>query len=141
MTPLELSFEAVYGGSPRRSDTHRAGSTARRAHRLQRGIRTADRDSATDACCYSPQHEQIVHALRCDARASVSFGLGAPPAERFAKYVYGCIAEVAAAGFEVPPLDMHVSSTVRSASDCRRALRWRSHAKSFARCSIYRSTT
>jgi galactokinase len=38
--------------------------------------------------------------------------LDAPPAERFAKYVYGCIAEVAAAGFEVPPLDMHVSSTV-----------------------------
>jgi galactokinase len=43
---------------------------------------------------------------------SVSFGLGTPPAARFARYVYGCIAEVVAAGFEVPPLDMHVSSTV-----------------------------
>ena len=42
----------------------------------------------------------------------MSFGLGAPPAERIRQYVYGCIAEVAAAGFEVPPLDMHVSSTV-----------------------------
>lgn len=43
---------------------------------------------------------------------SVSFGVDAPPAQRFAMYVYGCIAEVIAAGFEVPPLDMHLSSTV-----------------------------
>jgi galactokinase len=43
---------------------------------------------------------------------SVSFALHQPPEERFATYVYGCIAEVVGAGFEVPPLDMHVSSTV-----------------------------
>ena len=43
---------------------------------------------------------------------TVSFSLDAPPSERFATYEYGCIAEVAAAGYEVPPLDIYVSSTV-----------------------------
>jgi galactokinase len=43
---------------------------------------------------------------------SASFSLEAPPPEQFAKYVYGCLAELQAAGFAVPPLDLHVASEV-----------------------------
>jgi galactokinase len=43
---------------------------------------------------------------------TVTFSLDRPPKERFARYVFGCLAEIVAAGFEVPPLDMHLSSTV-----------------------------
>jgi galactokinase len=37
---------------------------------------------------------------------------GTAPAEQFARYVHGCVAVVAEAGFDVPPLDVHVSSDV-----------------------------
>jgi len=45
-------------------------------------------------------------------RRGLQFTLAAPPAEHFATYVYGCLIEARAAGLAVPPLDIHVKSTV-----------------------------
>ena len=42
----------------------------------------------------------------------LEFSLAAPPAEQFARYVHGCLAEAAASGFEIPPLAIHVCSQV-----------------------------
>jgi galactokinase len=43
----------------------------------------------------------------------VQFGLDAPPEARFARYVYGCLHELAAAGHALPAgLNIHVSSDV-----------------------------
>jgi galactokinase len=113
VTPLELSFEAVYGGSP-----SAIGHAPGRVNLL------GEHTDYNEGFVLPIAIPQLTHvAIRRSTSSlftlyaatleqSVSFGLDAPPAERFAKYVYGCIAEVAAAGFEVPPLDMHVSSTV-----------------------------
>ena len=35
-----------------------------------------------------------------------------PPEEHFARYIYGCVQELEAHGFTVPPLNTHVTSTV-----------------------------
>ncbi len=43
---------------------------------------------------------------------TVSFSLDVRPAEHFATYVYGCLAEARAAGAPVPPLDIDVRSEV-----------------------------
>lgn len=43
---------------------------------------------------------------------SLEFALDARPAEQFARYVYGCLAEARAAGADVPPLEIHVASEV-----------------------------
>ncbi|HJV62111.1 MAG TPA: galactokinase [Albitalea sp.] len=43
---------------------------------------------------------------------TVDFELDAAPAEQFARYVYGCLVEARDAGIAVPPLDIHVESTV-----------------------------
>ena len=43
---------------------------------------------------------------------TVRFTLGQPPAEHFASYVYGCLILVRERGLPVPPLDIHVASTV-----------------------------
>lgn len=51
-----------------------------------------------------------VYAATLDRTAM--FTLEARPSERFATYVYGCVAEARTAGFDIPPLDMHLSSTV-----------------------------
>ncbi len=51
-----------------------------------------------------------VYAAELDERAS--FALGSPPTERFARYVYGCVRELHERGFEVAPLNIHVSSNV-----------------------------
>jgi len=40
------------------------------------------------------------------------FSLDGPPAEQFARYVYGCLKAVAALDVPLPPLDIHVSSDV-----------------------------
>ncbi len=44
--------------------------------------------------------------------ACVDFTLQAPPAPHHATYVYGCLLEARHAGFEIPPLDLHVASDV-----------------------------
>lgn len=43
---------------------------------------------------------------------SARFTLDTPPAEQFARYVYGCLVEARAAGIDVPPLVIEVDSTV-----------------------------
>jgi galactokinase len=52
----------------------------------------------------------IVYAAELDETAH--FALAEPPEQPFASYVYGCIRELHDRGFEVPPLNIHVSSTV-----------------------------
>ncbi len=42
----------------------------------------------------------------------MTFNLDAPPSDGFATYLYGCVFEARAEGFDVPPLDIHVSSNV-----------------------------
>ena len=112
MTPLE-SFEAVYGGTPS-AIGHAPGRVNLLGEHtdynegfvlpiaIPQQTHVAIRRSASD----------VFNVYAATLGQSVSFGMGAPPAERFASYVYGCIAEVAAMGFEVPPLDVYVSSTV-----------------------------
>src|SRR4030095_14241114 len=43
---------------------------------------------------------------------TVTFDFDMPPADGFGAYVFGCLFEARAAGFGVPPLDIHVSSNV-----------------------------
>ena len=51
-----------------------------------------------------------VHAANLDR--TVTFDLEPPPPGGFATYVFGCLFEARVAGFEVPPLDIHLSSNV-----------------------------
>jgi galactokinase len=51
-----------------------------------------------------------LYAAEIDACAQ--FAADRPPAEQFAKYVYGCIAELQRAAHPVPALDIHVESDV-----------------------------
>ncbi len=51
--------------------------------------------------------------LRSDNLGSaVSFALDRAPDEQFAKYVFGCLQEMRAAGLAIAPLDIHVASDV-----------------------------
>ncbi len=43
---------------------------------------------------------------------TVHFALGAPPEAHFASYVYGCLMQARHRGAEIPPLQIHVESTV-----------------------------
>ena len=43
---------------------------------------------------------------------TVRFTLGQPPAEHFARYVYGCLVLARNQGAPIPPLDIHVASSV-----------------------------
>jgi galactokinase len=43
---------------------------------------------------------------------TVDFNLEEPPADQFARYVFGCLVEAARDGVDVPPLHIHVSSEV-----------------------------
>ncbi len=43
---------------------------------------------------------------------TATFNWDAPPSDGFATYLYGCVFEARAEGFEVPPLDIHLSSNV-----------------------------
>jgi len=51
-----------------------------------------------------------VHAAALDATAR--FALDEPPAELFARYVYGCLFEARAVGINVPPLAIRIESEV-----------------------------
>jgi len=51
-----------------------------------------------------------IHAANLDR--TVTFDWKAPPTEGFATYVFGCLFEARAEGIDVPPLDVHLSSTV-----------------------------
>lgn len=43
---------------------------------------------------------------------TVEFTLAVSPAAHFATYVFGCLVEAGEAGFDIPPLDIHVASDV-----------------------------
>jgi len=43
---------------------------------------------------------------------AVEFNLAVSPKEHFAQYVYGCLREITALGFDVPPLDIYIESRV-----------------------------
>ena len=58
----------------------------------------------------SGDQSSTVYAANLDR--SARFSGESPPTEHFATYVYGCIAEARKEGFEVPPLEIHVSSDV-----------------------------
>jgi galactokinase len=47
-----------------------------------------------------------------DLAADAHFTVDEPPGESFARYVFGCVAVVAASGVNVPALDIHVRSEV-----------------------------
>jgi galactokinase len=107
------SFEAVYGGAP-----SAIGHAPGRVNLL--GEHTDYNDGYVLPIAI-PQQTHV--AIRRSAsnfftlyaatlERTVTFNLVVPPTERFATYAYGCIAEVAAAGYEVPALDMHLSSSV-----------------------------
>lgn len=51
-----------------------------------------------------------LYAANLDQR--LQFTLDAPPREHFGTYVYGCLMAARSAGLEVPPLDIHVASSV-----------------------------
>ena len=52
----------------------------------------------------------IVYSANLDA--SARFTLDTPPSERFARYVYGCVRELAETGAAIPSLEIHVASDV-----------------------------
>lgn len=107
------SFEAVFGGVPAA-----IGHAPGRVNLL--GEHTDYNDGFVLPIAI-PQQTHV--AIRRSASATftlyaaaldcmATFTCDAPPSARFATYVYGCIAEARAAGFEIPPLDMHLSSNV-----------------------------
>jgi galactokinase len=51
-----------------------------------------------------------VHAA--EYHETAAFDLVSPPAEHHARYVHGCLRELADAGVVLPPLDLHLHSTV-----------------------------
>ena len=62
------------------------------------------------AIAKSPTLLFTVYAADLDKTAQ--FTMNEPPKEHFAAYVYGCIRVVRDLGMEVPPLNIHISSTV-----------------------------
>jgi len=56
------------------------------------------------------QPQFSLHAAELGQR--VQFTLERPPAEHFASYVYGCLVLAREHGANIPPLDIHVASTV-----------------------------
>ena len=60
----------------------------------------------------APNGRQVFRLHAASLGQSVEFDLAAPPKAHFASYVYGCLREVAALGFEPPPLDIYVASNV-----------------------------
>ena len=59
-----------------------------------------------------PNHERRFRIYAAALEAVSSFGPGEVPPEQFARYVEGCVAVTEEVGFDVPTLDIHVTSTV-----------------------------
>jgi galactokinase len=51
-----------------------------------------------------------VYSVELDQLAE--FSLDAPPRDHFATYVYGCVRELASYTADIPPFDLHVSTTI-----------------------------
>ena len=107
------SFEEVFGGAP-----HAVGDAPGRVNLL--GEHTDYNDGYVLPIAV-PQRTHVavrrsandiftLHAANLDR--TVTFNLDALPPDGFATYVFGCLFEARAEGFDVPPLDIHVSSNV-----------------------------
>jgi galactokinase len=59
-----------------------------------------------------PNHSNVFRLYAAALEAVASFTVDEAPSEQFARYVHGCVAMTVNSGFDVPPLDMHVSSDV-----------------------------
>jgi galactokinase len=59
-----------------------------------------------------PNHEGRFRLYAAALEAVADFQPGEVPSEQFARYVEGCIAVTEEVGFDVPPLDIHVTSDV-----------------------------
>jgi len=59
-----------------------------------------------------PNHGDRFRLYAAALEAVSDFESGEVPPEQFARYVEGCIAVTVDVGFDVPPLDIHVTSTV-----------------------------
>ena len=108
------SFEAVFGGAPQAIGRRaRPRQPAWRAHRLQRRLCAADRDSAADARCDSPQRDRFLHALCGKSRSHGDVQFGCAAYRTALRHMYTAASSRSRAeGFEVPPLDIHLSSNV-----------------------------
>ncbi len=107
------SFEEVFGGAPQAIGDAPGRVNLLGEHTdysdgyvlpiaIPQRTHVAVRRSVTDVC--------TVHAANLDRTETFDFEV-APP-DGFATYVFGCLFEARAAGFEVPPLDIHLSSNV-----------------------------
>jgi len=107
------SFEEVFGGAPQA-----VGSAPGRVNLL--GEHTDYNDGYVLPIAI-PQRTHVAlrrrssdgfvaYAANLDSTAT--FNLDAPPSDAFATYLYGCVIEARADGFDVPPLDIHLSSNV-----------------------------
>ncbi|HET9023077.1 MAG TPA: galactokinase [Burkholderiaceae bacterium] len=59
-----------------------------------------------------PNHAGRFRLYAAALEAVSTFGPGEAPPEQFARYVQGCVAVTEEVGFDVPPLDIHVTSNV-----------------------------
>ncbi len=107
------TFDAVYGGAPLAT-----GSAPGRVNLL--GEHTDYNDgyvlpiaiAQQTRVAIRPNHEGRFRLYAAALDAAAGFGPGEVPPEQFARYVEGCIAVTEDVGFEVPPLDIHVTSNV-----------------------------
>ena len=107
------SFEEVFGGAPQ-AIGHAPGRVNLLGEHtdyndgyvlpiaIPQRTHVALRPSATDI--------STVYAANLDS--TVTFDFDMPPSDGFGTYVFGCLFEARAAGFEVPPLDIHLLSNV-----------------------------
>ena len=107
------SFEEVFGGAPEATGDAPGRVNLLGEHTdyndgyvlpiaIPQRTRVAVRRSASAHC--------TLYAASLDR--TVTFDLDEPPPDSFSKYVYGCLVEARAEGFDVPPLDIHLSSSV-----------------------------
>ncbi|MGZ9031265.1 MAG: galactokinase [Burkholderiaceae bacterium] len=107
------SFDEVYGGNPLAT-----GTAPGRVNLL--GEHTDYNDGYVlpvaigqqTRVAVRPNHEGRFRLYAAALGAVSDFEPGEVPSEQFARYVKGCIAVTEDVGFHVPPLDIHVTSTV-----------------------------
>ena len=107
------SFEAVFGGAPQAIESAPGRVNLLGEHTDYNDgyvLPIAIPQQTHIALRRSGTHGFTAYAANLDRTATFSFD--APPSDGFAKYLYGCAFEARAEGFDVPPLDIHLSSSV-----------------------------
>jgi galactokinase len=107
------SFKEVFGGTPQA-----VGDAPGRVNLL--GEHTDYNDGYVLPIAIPQQTRVALHRNLADCftvyaanlDCTVTFDWKAPPTEGFATYVFGCLFEARAEGFDVPPLEIHLSSNV-----------------------------